>query len=77
MTTHADDSLRDRGIEVWQLLGEIQTGKLLSERPRDVPNPSIEVNQLLPDGTPVKVVWAYVKIHSLALLVTVHFYDQP
>lgn len=51
----------------------MESGKLLQERPRSTPLPSIEVEQLLADGTAVKVVWAYVEPLDVAKLVTVHF----
>jgi hypothetical protein len=49
---------------------------LIAERPADLPDPSVELQQSLPDGTPVKVIWAWVEIHRLALLVTVRYLDD-
>ena len=48
---------------------------LLTERPDDQPNPSVEVEQVLADGTDVKVVWSRVIRADIAKLVTVHFFD--
>lgn len=75
-TDHADEQLRERGIEAWQAAAGAGEGRLLAERPRDKPNPVVEFRHLLPDGTPVKAVWAYVRSMDLALLVTVHYFDR-
>ncbi len=50
--------------------------KLLLERPNDKPNPAIEVQERLPDGTEFKAVWSYLKRSGVAKLVTVHFFDE-
>jgi hypothetical protein len=76
LTDHADNRLRERNIELWQVIGEIDNAWLIAERPADLPNPSVELQLSLPDGTPVKVIWAWVEIHRLALLVTVHYLDD-
>jgi hypothetical protein len=76
LTDHADNRLRERNIELWQVIGEIDDAWLLAERPNDVPNPCVELQQRLADGTPVKVVWAWVETHRLAVLVTVHYLDD-
>jgi hypothetical protein len=75
-SNHADDQLRERSIAAWQVASGAEHGRLLSERPHDRPHPSAEVEQTLADGTPVKVVWAYVRPLDLAKLVTVHFFDR-
>lgn len=74
--THADDMFRERAIVAWQVVTGALEGRLLLERPRDKPNPIAEVEQRLADGTPFKAVWAYVRIHRVAKLVTVHFFDE-
>jgi hypothetical protein len=48
----------------------------LAERRDAKPNPVIEVSELLPDGTPIKAVWAYLSNMNVAKLVTVHFFDR-
>lgn len=73
---HAANSLDDRGIPEWQVVEGISSGWLMRERPQDAPNPSVEVQQVLPDGTPIKAVWAWLAYHSAAKLVTVHFFDR-
>lgn len=73
---HAAERLDERGIPDWQIVEGIDTGKMVLERPKDVPNPAVEVEQLLPGGTVVKVVWSWLAYHSIAKLVTVHYMDR-
>ncbi len=75
-SNHADEQLRERRIVASQVVAGLKQGRLLAERPSDRPNPSVEVDQCLADGTPIKAVWAYVQALDLAKLVTVHFYDR-
>lgn len=60
----------------WQVIAGAAEGRLLMERPWTEPNPSIELDQILADGTSVKVVWSWLAEASVAKLVTVHFYDR-
>jgi len=76
VSDHADNQIRDRSIAAWQVIEGAATGKLLSERPETKPNPSVELQQLLADGTPVKAVWSFVENARFAKLVTVHFFDR-
>jgi hypothetical protein len=39
-------------------------------------NPSVEVVQILADGTDIKAVWSHVIPVDVAKLVTVHFFDE-
>ena len=73
---HAGNQLDDRGIPDWQVVAGLAEGKLILERPSDRPNPAVEVEQLLPDGTPVKAVWSWLPHHHAAKLVTVHYFDR-
>ncbi len=73
---HADNMLRERGIIHWHIVQGVEPASLLSERPETRPNPTVEVEQILPDGVPVMAVWAYVRRLDLAKLVTVHFFDR-
>lgn len=75
-SNHADDMLRERGVVAWQVLIGVASGKLLVERSNDLPNPIVEVEQILADGTPVKVVWAWLGASRAAKVVTVHFFDR-
>lgn len=59
----------------WQVVAEIGTAKLVAERPRARPNPTIELRESLPDGTEFKAVWSYLRQSGVAKLVTVHFFD--
>lgn len=76
LSAHADEQIRERMVAVWQVIAGVRDGRQLVERPKDKPNPVVEVEQSLADGTPVKVVWAYVKSDDVALVVTVHFFDR-
>ncbi len=69
---HADDRMRERMIELWQVVGEIDDAILVAEREGDLPNPTVVVEQFLADGTPIRVVWAWLPRRQLAKLVTVH-----
>src|SRR5437016_3507997 len=73
---HAAERLEERGLLEWQVVAELAKGKLLTERPRDKPNPAIEVREILPDGTECKVVWSHLRQSDVAKLVTVHFFDE-
>ncbi len=73
---HADNMLRERGITHWQIVHGLEEARLLTERSATRPNPSVELKQLLADGTAVKVVWAYLQAVDFAKLVTVHFFDR-
>lgn len=73
---HANERLRERSIRAWQIVAGLENAKLLRERPEARPNPVVEVEQLLPDGTPVKAVWAWLPAAGVAKLVTVHFFDR-
>ncbi len=76
ISVHASEMLQERRVSEWQVASGLAEGRLLAERPNDKPNPSVEVDQLLADGTPIKAVWAWLPISLLARLVTVHFYDR-
>jgi hypothetical protein len=57
------------------LRAEIGTGEVIAERPRERPNPAVEIRESLPDGTEFKAVWSYLRQSGVAKLVTVHFFD--
>jgi hypothetical protein len=73
---HASERLEERGILEWQVVDGIDEATLLSQRPADQPNPSVEVEQILADGTKVKVIWSHIISADLAKFVTVHFFDD-
>jgi hypothetical protein len=54
----------------------LEDGDLILERPAAEPNPTVEVRELLPDGTPFKAVWYHLRQSGVAKLVTVHFFDE-
>jgi hypothetical protein len=72
---HAGDRLEVRGIMEWQAVAGLESGTLIAERPRAHPNPTIEVKEILPDGTEFKAVWSSLRHSGVAKLVTVHFFD--
>ena len=72
---HAVERLEERGILEWQVVAGVEKGRLIVERPDAKPNPTIEVNESLPDGTEFKAVWPYLPESGAAKLVAVHFFD--
>ncbi len=73
---HAVQRLEERGILEWQAVLGLEDGELLLERSNDKPNPAIEVQETLPDGTEFMAVWSYLSRSGVAKLVTVHFFDE-
>ncbi|HSW00281.1 MAG TPA: DUF4258 domain-containing protein [Sedimentisphaerales bacterium] len=73
---HAVRRLEERGILEWQAVSGLEDGKLLLERPDDKPNPAIEVQERLPDGTEFKAVWSYLSRGEVGKLVTVRSFDE-
>ncbi len=72
---HASERLELRGIMEWQAVVGLEDGACLRENQDSQPNPTVEVREILPDGTEFKAVWAYMQRSDLAKLVTVHFFD--
>jgi hypothetical protein len=73
---HASERLEERGIMEWQVVAAIVEAVPLVERLKAKPNPAVEFQQLLPDGTEFKSVWSYLAKSNVAKLVTVHFFDE-
>lgn len=73
---HASERLEERGIMEWQAVAGLAQGQLLAEHWDAVPNPTVEVREILPDGTDVKAVWSLLRRAGVAKLVTVHFFDR-
>jgi hypothetical protein len=73
---HAVERLEERGILEWQVVDGIESGVLMLERPKDLPNPSVEVQQLLADGTAIKTIWSHLVNADFAKLVTVYYLDK-
>jgi hypothetical protein len=73
---HAAERLEERGIMEWQAVVGLDDGELIAERPDALPNPAVEVREVLPDGTEFKAVWSYLPESGVAKLVTVHFFDR-
>jgi hypothetical protein len=76
VSNHADDRLRERSIELWQVLDGVDNARQISERPTDQPHPSVELLQNLADGTDIMVIWFWADFNGVAILVTVHFIDR-
>ena len=72
---HAVERLEDRDMMEWQVVAGVADATLTAERPEAVPNPAIELLELLPDGTEIKAVWSHLRQSGVAKLVTVHFLD--
>ena len=73
---HASERLEERGIMEWQVVAAFDNAVLLRERPRAKPNPAVELQLTLPDGTEFKAVWSHLARSSVAKIVTVHFFDE-
>jgi hypothetical protein len=73
---HATVRLDERGILEWQLVDGIDPGTPIVERPDALPNPAVEVRQVLADGTEIKAVWSHLISLDAAKRVTVHFFDE-
>ncbi len=72
---HASERLEERGIMEWQAVAGLFDGEMLAERPDSLPNPTVEIREILPDGTDFKAVWSHLRRSGVAKLVTVHFFD--
>ena len=73
---HARLRLRERRIALWQVESGLEGATIMEVRPDDEPNPSIVVEELLPDGAIVHVVWSWLETTERAKLVTV-FFPRP
>jgi hypothetical protein len=73
---HASERLEERDIMEWQAAAGLADGELIVERPKTKPNPSIEVLEILSDGTEFKAVWSHLRTSGVAKLVTVHYFDR-
>ncbi|MGA2441802.1 MAG: DUF4258 domain-containing protein [Tepidisphaeraceae bacterium] len=73
---HAVERLEERDILEWQVVDGIERGILLAERPGELPNPCVEVQQLLADGTAFSAVWSHLVNADIAKLVTVYYLDK-
>lgn len=76
ISVHAAMRLRQRRVPAWQVAGATGEGRLLRERPKDRPNPVVEVEILLADGTSALAVWAWLAPDATAKLVTLHYFDR-
>jgi hypothetical protein len=72
---HASERLEERGILEWQVIESVEMGRVVEERPKAKPNPTVEIVGALPDGVEIKSVWAHLRRVDVAKLVTVHYLD--
>lgn len=72
---HADERCEQREVSAWQLAIGIEDAKLVRERLRSKPHPSVVVRQTFSDGTAVEVVWAWLAENKRAKPITVYFQD--
>jgi hypothetical protein len=72
---HADEQCEEREISILELVVSIGGAELIRERPRSKPNPSVVLRQVMPDGRPVEVIWAWLEGSMRAKLVTAYFPD--
>jgi hypothetical protein len=73
---HASERLEERGIMEWQAIAGFDDDQLIAELPGATPNPTVEVREMLPDGTEFKAFWSWLRQSDIAKLVTVHFFDR-
>ena len=73
---HASERLEERGLQEWQAVVGMDEAGLIAEDESAIPNPKVEVSELLPDGTEFKAVWSLLRASGVAKLVTVHFFDE-
>jgi hypothetical protein len=75
VSVHARQRLAERKVKLWQIETGLETASIEEVRPDSVPNPSIVVEEVLPDGSTVVVVWSWLTMANQAKLVTVYFRD--
>lgn len=73
---HAAERLNERRIVEWQVALGTSEARLVRERPDAKPNPAVDVQVTLPDGTVVIAVWSWLPLNRMAKLVTVHYLDR-
>jgi hypothetical protein len=76
LSVHSAMRLRTRRIPFWQVIAASLEGQMLAEVPRARPNPKVELEILLADGTAAKAVWSWLGADDVAKLVTIHFFDE-
>jgi hypothetical protein len=60
----------------WQVVAGVADGEPIAELADAKPNPTVELREMLPDGTEFKAVWSLLRQSGVAKLVTVHFFDR-
>ena len=77
VSRHGARRLRQRKIPLVQIEDETLAAEraAIQLRVNSKPNPTIMVELVLADGTPVVAIWSWMKDHEAAQLVTVYFPD--
>jgi len=70
VSRHARQRLAARQIRLWHIEAGVTEGTILRVDEDSEPNPTILLEQSLPDGTALHVVWAWLLASREALLVT-------
>ena len=73
---HADERCEERGVSPWQLVASLPAARLVCDRPRSKPHPSVVVREELADGSVVEAIWSWMAQSRRAVLVTVYFQDE-
>jgi hypothetical protein len=60
---------RNGKILLWHVESGLERGTIKEVRPDDEPNPSIVVEEMLPDGAMIQVVWSWLATTERAKLV--------
>lgn len=76
VTRHARQRMAGRQIRLWQIEAGINNGKTIRIDEQAEPNPTVMLEQALPDGTSMHVVWAWLPTTQEALLVTAYVPDE-
>ncbi len=76
VTRHARQRLAERGLRLWQIEVGLQKGRLISIDVDAEPNPCVNLEQDLPDGTRVMAVWAWMATTQRAILVTAYIPNE-
>ncbi len=66
ISAHAGGRIRIRRMTSWQIIAACDDAIILPERPDATPNPVVEVEIALTDGTAVKAVWAWLEAAGTA-----------
>ena len=72
---HAVERLEERDLLEWQVVAGVEDARVIVQQPGATPNPTVELRQLLPDGSEITAVWSLLRPSNVAKLVTVYFVE--